>query len=77
MIFFTYGITVICVCINIYISVYTISHTLIVVNISFFQRLMSLQVQSCVNGTKRKESLTQQEKKSSTDRKTFEAIVGK
>ena len=52
---------------------------LIVVNISFFDILMSLEVQSCVNlnGTNRKEGGTRQEKKSFTDRKTFEAIVYK
>ena len=52
---------------------------LIVVNISFFDILMSLEVQSCVNlnGTNRKEGGTRQQKKIFTDRKTFEAIVYK
>ena len=44
-----------------------------------FHRLMSFEVQSCVNlnGTNGKEGRTQQEKKRFTDRKTFEAIVCK
>ena len=63
----------------IYIRIYTNSYTLIVVNISFFHRLMSFKVQSCVNlkRTNRKEDWTQQEKKRFTYRKTFEAIVCK
>ena len=61
------------------IRIYTISYTLIVVNISFFHRLMSVKVQSCVNliGTNREENRTQQEKKYFTNRKTFEAFVYK
>ena len=57
-----------CLCIYIYIY-----------NISFFHRLMSFKVDSCVNlnGTNRKEDRTQQEKKSFTDRKWFEAIACK
>ena len=44
-----------------------------------FHRLMSFEVQSCVNlnGTNGKEGRTQQEKKRFTDQKTFEAIVCK
>ena len=63
----------------IYIRIYTNSYTLIVVNISFFHRLMSFKVQSCVNlkRTNRREDWTQQEKKRFTYRKTFEAIVCK
>ena len=63
----------------IYIRISTISYTLIVVNISFFHRLMSFKVQFCFNlsGTSRKEDRTQQEKKCFTDRKTFQAIVCK
>ena len=63
----------------IYIRIYTISYTLIVVNVSFFYRLMSFKVQPCfnLNGTNRKEDRTHQEKKRFTDRKTFEAIVCK
>ena len=65
--------------IYIYKCVYIEVLYLIVVNISFFDILMSLEVQSCVNlnGTNRKEGGTRQEKKSFTDRKTFEAIVYK
>ena len=49
----------------IYIRIYTTSYTLIVVNISFFHRLMSFEVQSDVNlnWTNRKEGRTQQERK--------------
>ena len=63
----------------IYIRIYTISYTLIVVNISFFHRLMSFKVLPCVNliGTNRKENRTQREKKGFTDRKTLEAIICK
>ena len=46
---FTYGSTIICVCVYVYIRIYTISYTLIVVNVSFFHRLMSFEVQSCIN----------------------------
>ena len=69
----------VCECVYIYIRIYAISYTLIVVNISFFHRLMSFKVQSCVNlnETNRKEDRTQQEKKSFTDRKWFEAIACK
>ena len=79
VIFFIYGTTIRCVCVYIYIRIYTKSYTLIVVNISFFHRLMSFEVQPCVNlnGTNQKEDRTQQEKKNFTDRKTFEAIVCK
>ena len=70
-----------CVCVSvfIYIKIYTISYTLIGGNICFFHRLMSFEVQSCfnLNGTNRKEDRTQQEKKSFTDRKRFEAIACK
>ena len=68
-----------CVSVFIYIRIFTVSYTLIVVNISFFNRLMSFKVQFCVNldGTNPKENRTQEEKKSFTDRKTFEAIVCK
>ena len=61
-----------CLCIYIYIYIY-------IYNISFFHRLMSFKVDSCVNlnGTNRKEDRTQREKKSFTDRKSFEAIVCK
>ena len=63
----------------IYKRSYTVSYTLIVVNISFIHRLMSFEVQSCVNlnGAIRKEGRTQQEKKCFTERNTFEAIVCK
>ena len=72
-----------CVCVLVFVyrciykRIYSISYILIVFNISFFHRLMSLKVQSCnnLNGTNRKEGMTQQEKKCFTDRKTFEAIV--
>ena len=49
----------------IYIRIYTISYTVIVVKIYFFHRLMSFKVQSCVNlnGTNRREDRTQEEKK--------------
>ena len=59
--------------------IYTISYTLIVVNISFFHRLMSFEVQYCLNlnGTNQKEGRTRQEKKSFTGSKNFEAIVCK
>ena len=79
----------VCVCISVsvsvsvfvfmYIRIYTISYTLMAVNISFFHRLMSFKVQSCVNlnGTYRKEDRTQQEKKSFTDQKRFEVIACK
>ena len=61
------------------IRIYTISYTLIVVNISFFHRLMSFEVQSCfnLNGANQKEGRIQQEKKGFIDQKTFEAIVCK
>ena len=58
------------VCVYIYKNLfYAISYTLIVVNISFFHRLMLFKVQSGVNlnGTNRKEDRTQQKKKSFTD----------
>ena len=63
----------------IYIRIYTIPYTLIVVNIYFFHRLMSFKVQSCVNlnGANRKEDRTQQYKKGFTEQKAFEAIVCK
>ena len=68
-----------CLCIYIYIRIYAISYTLIVVNISIFHRLMSFEGQSCVNlnGGNRKEGQIQQEKKSFIDRKSFEAIICK
>ena len=52
---------------------------MIVVNISFFHRLMSFEVQSCfnLNGANQKEGRIQQEKKGFIDQKTFEAIVFK
>ena len=55
----------------IYIRIYTISYTVIVVKISFFHRLISFKVQSCVNlnGTSRREDTGRE--------KTFEAIVCK
>ena len=61
VVFFTYGTTIRCVCVYIYIRIYTISYSLIVVNI-FFHRLMSFEVQSCVDlsRTKGKEGRTQQ-----------------
>ena len=79
VIFFTYGTTIICVCVYMFIRIFTISYTLIVVNFSFFHRLMLIEVQFCVNlnGTNRKEGRTRQEKKSFTYRKMFEAIVCK
>ena len=69
-------------CVSVYIYknlFYTISYTLIDVNISFFHSLMSFKVQSCVNlnGANRKEDRTQQEKKRFTDQKTFEATFCK
>ena len=67
----------VCVCVYVfmYIRIYTISYTLMVL----FHRLMSFKVRACVNlnGTYRKEDRTQQEKKSFTDRKRFEAIACK
>ena len=59
--------------------IYTISYTLIVVNISFFHRLMSFEVQFYfnLNGANRKKGRTRQEKKYFTDRKLFKAIVCK
>ena len=64
------------VCLCLYI-IYTISYTLIAVNISFFHRLISFKVQSCnnLNGTNREEGRAQQEKKTLTDRKLFETIA--
>ena len=73
----------VCVCVSVFIykRIYNISYTLIVVNIFllFFHRLMLFKVQSCVNliGRNRKEDRTQEEKKSFSDWKTFEAIVFK
>ena len=79
VIFFTYGTTIIYVCVYMFIRIFTISYTLIVVNFSFFHRLMLIEVQFCVNlnGTNRKEGRTRQEKKSFTYQKMFEAIVCK
>ena len=62
-----------CVSVFLYIRIYTISYTLIVVNIYFFHRLISFKVYSCVNlnGINPKEDRTHQEKKSLTDRKSL------
>ena len=61
-----------------YIHVNTYIYIYIYIFIDF-HRLMSFEVQSCVNlnGTNGKEGRTQQEKKRFTDQKTFEAIVCK